>query len=589
MRLRYLVFAGAAGLLAVASLEVTGCETGTFERHVAYRADGGPGTDACSALDEICDGVDNDCDGLVDNDDPSLTANDVRNCGQCGRVCDLPNVDIHTCIDGECGISKCDEGYSDLNETASDGCESDCVKTLDWDPCDGEDNDCNGVVDDGYDLQSDPNNCGACGFVCADEHPEAQYHVLSFGCSGGQCAIAACSPDWYDRDGVMDDGQGNLGCEDQCVVSSTVELCNGVDDDCDGQVDNNPVGAPACLDQGVCAGVTATCDPQVGSWECVYPSTYQQTEDDANPPGCDGLDNDCDGQVDEGFLVGQTCYVGQGACRQAGSWICNAQGSDAECTAVAGTPQAEVCDGEDNDCDGLVDEYQHEDGNGNYVEPAVVAIGGGVYMFAYEASRPNATAVTAGTGNGYHCTSCGGGVPAAPSGVPLEGTRACSVPGRLPWFNVSPVEAEQTCQAIGGRVCDVGEWQAGCQAGSGCTWGYGSSCNTAANYSTRYCNLGEYDFDSGTSGDQDGLLPTGDLSGVSCYADWGGGDRLYDVTGNLREITRQAADEYPLMGGAFNTGAENGGACDYDFYIVDSSFQLLDTGFRCCFDGNPSP
>jgi hypothetical protein len=101
--------------------------------------------------------------------------------------------------------------------------------------------------------------------------------------------------------------------------------------------------------------------------------------------------------------------------------------------------------------------------------------------------------------------------------------------------------------------------------------------------------LGEYDFDSGTAGDQDGLLVTGSSSLGQCFADWGGGGDLFDITGNLREITKEASNQYPLMGGAFNTGAEGGAACDYDFYVVDSSFQLLDTGFRCCFDGNPSP
>ncbi len=570
------------------------CELGSYQHHTAYLSDGGGVTlDSCVPLPEICDGVDNDCDGLIDNDDPSVVANDVANCGQCGHVCDLTNVEIHTCEDGECGIAKCDEGYSDLNETAADGCESDCEKTLDWDPCDGVDNDCNGVVDDGYDLQNDPNNCGACNFRCEDNYPEATYHVISFGCSNGECAVAACAEGYYDRDGVMDDNAGHLGCEYACTVTSPVEICDGVDNNCDGQIDNNPVGGPACLSQGVCAGTTATCDPGSGTWSCNYPATYQVNEDDSDPPGCDGLDNDCDGQVDEGFQVGQTCYLGQGDCRAAGTWVCNAGGTDSECNATPGSPGTEVCDGLDNDCDGLVDEDRWTDqagpNNNNYVHPAVVAIGGGVYMFAFEASRPNAGSSTAGTGNGYHCTSCGGGVPGAPSGVPLEGTLACSVQGRLPWFNVSPTEAEQTCQAIGGRVCTSGEYVTACESGSGCDWGYATSCTTAANYSTRYCNLAGYDFDSSTAGDQDGLLVTGSSALGQCYSDWGTAGDIYDITGNLREITKQASNEYPLMGGAYNTADESGAQCTFDFYVVESDFQLLDTGFRCCFDANPSP
>jgi hypothetical protein len=42
------------------------------------------------------------------------------------------------------------------------------------------------------------------------------------------------------------------------------------------------------------------------------------------------------------------------------------------------------------------------------------------------------------------------------------------------------------------------------------------------------------------------------------------------------------------MGGAFNNSSEDAAACDYDFYVVDNSYQLHDTGFRCCFDADPT-
>ena len=74
-----------------------------------------------------------------------------------------------------------------------------------------------------------------------------------------------------------------------------------------------------------------------------------------NVERCDGLDNDCDGATDEGFGVGEACAAGTGACERAGVRACAEDGASAACAARPGDPVAEICNGLDDDCDGVVD------------------------------------------------------------------------------------------------------------------------------------------------------------------------------------------------------------------------------------------
>nr|AYM52589.1 cell surface protein [Aetherobacter sp.] len=131
------------------------------------------------------------------------------------------------------------------------------------------------------------------------------------------------------------------------------ETCDGLDNNCDGEVDEgNPGAGDNCNTTGlpgVCSTGLTDCGSN-GAIKCipdVQPGSIAEV--------CNGLDDNCDGSVDEGYNVGGTCSVGVGGCATKGAIVCDGTGG-AKCPAVASSPTVEICNGIDDNCDGTKDE-----------------------------------------------------------------------------------------------------------------------------------------------------------------------------------------------------------------------------------------
>jgi hypothetical protein len=293
---------------------------------------------------------------------------------------------------------------------------------------------------------------------------------------------------------------------------------------------------------------------------------------------CDGLDNDCDGRTDEMVpAIGQPCSRGMGACTTMGVNVCDPGVTGYRCGA-ANPPSgsAEVCDGLDNNCNGMIDDFAMPTASiSGFSLVNLGATNGNVLMMSYEASRPDANGTSSG-----RLTH-----------------KPCSAAGRLPWADVTWSEANAACCALntngqcqaankGWRLCDAATWGTACKGPAGtCTWGYSANCSHAMTDTTTYNNvcLGVEGSVTCPAGVTKCATTTGAGAYPNCRSALAGGS-VYDLSGNLKEwtYTAQGSGIYELRGGSFNN-LETGRTCDFDFSVGDTSFRFPTTGFRCCY------